>query len=76
MLQGLRVVPWKYAFKRNLDSYRRHKRRKEREEDHWRLMMEQIHKEQDEQMHVEIERRLALVGVLDRQPTKGSTRGR
>jgi hypothetical protein len=28
------VVPWKYAFKGNLDSYRSHKRRKEREEDH------------------------------------------
>jgi hypothetical protein len=39
--RGYRVVSWKYAFKRNLDSYRSRKRRKEREEDHWRQMMEQ-----------------------------------
>jgi hypothetical protein len=44
------VVPWKYAFKGNLDSYRSRKRRKEREEDHWRQMMEQRLKEQDEKM--------------------------
>jgi hypothetical protein len=32
--RGYGVVPWKYAFKGNLDSYRSHKRRKEREENH------------------------------------------
>jgi hypothetical protein len=53
-------VPWKYAFKGNLDSYRSRKRRKEREEDHWHQMMEQRLKEQDEKMQVEIERRLAV----------------
>jgi hypothetical protein len=54
------VVPWKYAFKGNLNSYRSRKRRKECEEDHWRQMMEQRLKEQDEKMQVEIERRLAI----------------
>jgi hypothetical protein len=54
------VVPWKYAFKGNLDSYRSRKRRKEREEDYWRQMMEQRLKEQDKKMQVEIERRLAV----------------
>jgi hypothetical protein len=54
------VVPWKYAFKGNLDSYRRHKRRKEREEDHCRQIMAQRLKEQVEKMQVEIERRLAV----------------
>jgi hypothetical protein len=54
------VVPWKYAFKGNLDSYRSRKRRKEREEDHWSQMMEQRLKEQDEDLQVEIERRLAV----------------
>jgi D-mannonate dehydratase len=39
--RGYGVVSWKYAFKGNLDSYRSRKRRKEREEDHWRQMMEQ-----------------------------------
>jgi hypothetical protein len=58
--RGYRVVPWKYAFKGNLDSYRSCKRRKEREEDHWRQMMEQRLKEQDEKMQVEIEQRLAV----------------
>jgi hypothetical protein len=58
--RGYEVVPWKYAFKGNLDSYRSHKRRKEREEDHWRQMMEQRLEEQDEKMQVEIERRLAV----------------
>jgi hypothetical protein len=53
------VVSWKYAFKGNLDSYKSRKRRKEREEEHWRQMMEQRLKEQDEKMQVEIERRLA-----------------
>jgi hypothetical protein len=46
--RGYGVVPWKYAFKGNLDSYRSRKKRKEREEDHWRQMMEQRLKEQDE----------------------------
>jgi hypothetical protein len=32
--RGHGVVPWKYAFKGNLDSYISRKRRKEREEDH------------------------------------------
>jgi hypothetical protein len=58
--RGYGVVPWKYAFKGNLDSYRSRKRRKECEEDHWRQMMEQRLKEQDEKMQVEIERRLAI----------------
>jgi hypothetical protein len=48
--RGYGVVQWKYAFKGNLDSYRSRKRRKEREEDHWRQMMEQRLKEQDEKM--------------------------
>jgi hypothetical protein len=43
------VVPWKYAFKRNLDSYKSSKR-KERKEEHWCQMMEQRHKEQEEKM--------------------------
>jgi hypothetical protein len=38
--RGYGVVPWKYAFKGNLDSYKIRKRRKEREEAHWRQMME------------------------------------
>jgi hypothetical protein len=58
--RGYEVVPWKYAFKGNLDSYRSRKRRKEREEDHWHQMMEQRLKEQDEKMQVEIEQRLAV----------------
>jgi hypothetical protein len=58
--RGYGVVPWKYAFKGNLDSYRRRKRRKEHEEDHWCQMMEQRLKEQDRKMQVEIERRLAV----------------
>jgi hypothetical protein len=36
------------------------KRRKEREEEHWHQMMEQRLKEQEENMQVEIERRLAV----------------
>jgi hypothetical protein len=58
--RGYGVVSWKCAFKGNLDSYRSRKRRKEREEDHWRQMMEQRLKEQDEKMQVEIEQRLAV----------------
>jgi hypothetical protein len=58
--RGYEVVPWKYAFKGNLDSYKSHKRRKEREEEHWRQMMEQRLKEQEEMMQVAIERRLAV----------------
>jgi hypothetical protein len=48
--RGYRVVSWKYAFKGNLDSYKSHKRRKERKEEHWRQMMEQRLKEQEEKM--------------------------
>jgi hypothetical protein len=58
--RGYGVVSWKYAFKGNLDSYKSCKRRKEREEEHWRQMMEQRLKEQEEKMQVEIERRLAV----------------
>jgi hypothetical protein len=58
--RGYVVVPWKYAFKGNLDSYKSHKRRKERKEEHWRQMMEQRLKEQEEKMRVEIERRMAV----------------
>jgi hypothetical protein len=54
--RGYGVVPWKYAFKGNLDSYKSRKRRKEREEEHWRQIMEQRLKEQEEKMQVEIER--------------------
>jgi hypothetical protein len=39
--KGYRVVLWKYAFKGNLDSYKSRERRIEREEEHWRQMMEQ-----------------------------------
>jgi hypothetical protein len=46
--RGYAVVLWKYAFKGNLDSYKSRKRRKEREEEHWRQMMEQRLKEQEE----------------------------
>jgi hypothetical protein len=59
--RGYGVVPWKYAFKGNLDSYKSCKRRKECEEEHWRQMMEQSLKEQEEKMQVEIERRLAVM---------------
>jgi hypothetical protein len=58
--RGYGVVLWKYAFKGNLDSYKIRKRRKKREEEHWRQMMEQRLKEQEEKMQVEIERRLAV----------------
>jgi hypothetical protein len=47
---GYRVVPWKYAFKGNLDSYKSRKRRKEHEEEYSHQMMEQILKEQEEKM--------------------------
>jgi hypothetical protein len=33
--RGYGVVPWKYAFKGNLNSYKSRKRIKEREEEHW-----------------------------------------
>jgi hypothetical protein len=33
--RGYLVVPWKYALKGNLYSNKSHKRRDEREEDHW-----------------------------------------
>jgi hypothetical protein len=59
--RGYWVVPWKYVFKGNLNSYRSRKRRKEREVDHWFQMMEQRLKEQDEKMQVEIERRLSVM---------------
>jgi hypothetical protein len=58
--RGYGVVPWKYAFKGNLDSYKSRKRRKEREEENWCQMMEQRLKEQEEKMQVEIEWRLAI----------------
>jgi hypothetical protein len=58
--RGYGVVPWKYAFKGNLDSYKCRKRRKEREEELWRQIMEQRLKEQEEKMQVEIERRMAV----------------
>jgi hypothetical protein len=58
--RGYGVVPWKYAFKGNLDSYISRKRRKEHKVEHWRQMMEQRLKEQEEKMHVEIERRVAV----------------
>jgi hypothetical protein len=73
--RGYGVVPWKYAFKGNLDRYRSRKIRKEREEDNWRQMMEQRIKEQDEKMQVEIEWRLvvtitkiAQIGALPEVP--------
>lgn len=38
--RGYGVVPWKFAFKRSIDTYRSWKRRREREEDQWRQQME------------------------------------
>jgi hypothetical protein len=58
--RGYGVVSWKYAFKGNHDSYKSRKRRKECEEEHWHQMVEQILKEQEEKMQVEIEWRLAV----------------
>jgi hypothetical protein len=58
--RGYEVVPWKYAFEGNLDSYKSRKRRKEREEEHWLQMMEQRLKEQEEKMQAEIEWRLVV----------------
>jgi hypothetical protein len=58
--RGYEVVSWKYAFKGNLDSYKSHKRRRERKDEHWRQMMEQRLKEQEEKMQVEIERRVVV----------------
>jgi len=43
--RGYGVVPWKFAFKGNIDSYRSRKRRRQREEEQWRQMMEQRLKE-------------------------------
>jgi hypothetical protein len=52
--RGYGVVPWKYAFKGNLDSYTSRKRRREHEEENWHQMTEQRLKEQEEKMQVEI----------------------
>jgi hypothetical protein len=54
--RGYGVVSWKSAFKGNLDSYKSHKRRREREEEHWRQRL----KQQEEKMQAEIERRVAV----------------
>jgi hypothetical protein len=54
------VVPWKYAFKGNLDSYKSHKKRRKRKEEQWLQMMEQRLKQQEEKMQAEIERWVAV----------------
>ena len=53
--RGYGVVPWKFAFKRDLDTYSSRKRR-EHEEDQWCQRVEQRLKAQEEKMQEEIQR--------------------
>jgi hypothetical protein len=53
--RGYGVVPSKYAFKGNLNSYKSRKTIREREEEHWRQRMKQRLKQQEERMHAKIQ---------------------
>nr|TKW20836.1 hypothetical protein SEVIR_4G115600v2 [Setaria viridis] len=58
--RGFGVVLWKFAFRRDIDTYRNRKRRKEQQEESWRHMLEAKVHSQEVKMQEEINRRVAL----------------
>jgi hypothetical protein len=50
MLQGLRVVPWKFSFRGDIATYRSRRRRKEREEEECRQELETRLKEHEQKV--------------------------
>ena len=56
--RGFGVLSWKFAFKGDVGSYRSRKRKKDREEERWRNMIESQIREQSEKMQEEVDRRV------------------
>jgi hypothetical protein len=57
--RGYGVVPWKFALRGDIATYRSRRRRREREEEERRQEIEKILKEHGEKVTVDIERRVA-----------------
>jgi hypothetical protein len=53
------VVPWKFAFRGDIATYRSCRRRREREEEERRQELEKRLKEHEEKVTADIERRVA-----------------
>jgi hypothetical protein len=64
------VVPWKFAFRGDIATYRSRKRRREREEVEWWQETEKRHKEHEKKVMTNIERRVAAA-VNEMAPSEG-----
>jgi hypothetical protein len=68
--RGFRVVPWKFAFRGDIATYRSRRRRRESEEEEWQELLEKILKEHEEKVTADIQRRVAAV-VNEMAPEQG-----
>jgi hypothetical protein len=68
--RGFGVVPWKFAFRGDIVTYRSRRRRRGREEEEQRQGIEKRLKEHEEKVTTDIERRLAAV-VNEMAPSGG-----
>lgn len=66
-VRGFGIIPWKYGFKEDRDSYRSRKRRKDLAEQSWRRNLESQVQSVEQRMHDEVNRRVAL-SQLGAQP--------
>jgi hypothetical protein len=68
--RGFGVVPWKFAFRGDIATYRSRRRRREREEEERRQELEKRLKEHEEKVTADIERRVAAA-VNEMAPSRG-----
>jgi hypothetical protein len=68
--RGFGVVPWKFAFRGDIATYRSRRRRRECEEEERRKELEKRLKEHEEKLTTDIERRVAAA-VNEMAPAQG-----
>jgi uncharacterized protein YllA (UPF0747 family) len=59
--RGFGVVPWKFGFRGDIDTYRSRKRRRERKEEERRQELKKRLKEHEEKLTTDTEQRVAAV---------------
>jgi hypothetical protein len=68
--RGYGVVPWKFAFRGDIATYRSHRRRREREEEERWQVIKKILKEHEENVMTDFERRVAAT-LNEMAPSRG-----
>jgi hypothetical protein len=68
--RGYGVVPWKFAFRRDIATYRSRRRRREREGEEWWQEIEKRLKEHEEKVTTDIEQRV-VAALNEMAPSRG-----